>query len=144
MQPESREHLAELPKRACGGEVFTTIHKFMPEGVGQMEALSGRENIVVIAEEAHRSQYGFDGRVNEKGELSDGFANNLRDALPNASFIGFTVSVNNSTPRRRVLKPPPFLRRSSSSRDRPVSAQVRGSTAQASLASARRLVPASR
>ena len=90
VQAESREHLAELLTRASGGVVFTTIHKFMPEGGGQMAALSGRENIVVIADEAHRSQYGFGGRVNEKGEMSYGFASNLRDALPNASFIGFT------------------------------------------------------
>jgi len=90
VQAESREHLAELLTRASGGVVFTTIHKFMPEGGGQMAALSGRENIVVIADEAHRSQYGFGGRVNEKGEMSYGFASNLRDAFPNASFIGFT------------------------------------------------------
>jgi type I restriction enzyme R subunit len=90
VQSASREHLAELLKRASGGVVFTTIHKFMPEGGGQMAALSGRENIVVMADEAHRSQYGFGGRVNEKGEMSYGFASNLRDALPNASFIGFT------------------------------------------------------
>jgi type I restriction enzyme R subunit len=90
VQAESREHLAELLTRASGGVVFTTIHKFMPEGGGQMAALSGRENIVVIADEAHRSQYGFGGRVNEKGEMSYGFASNLHDALPNASFIGFT------------------------------------------------------
>ncbi len=90
VQAESREHLAELLTRASGGVIFTTIHKFMPEGGGQMAALSGRENIVVIADEAHRSQYGFGGRVNEKGEMSYGFASNLRDALPNASFIGFT------------------------------------------------------
>ena len=90
VQAESRVHLAELLKRASGGVVFTTIHKFMPEGGGHMATLSGRENVVVIADEAHRSQYGFSGRVNEKGEMSYGFASNLRDALPNASFIGFT------------------------------------------------------
>ena len=90
VQAESREHLAELLTRASGGVVFTTIHKFMSEGGGQMAALSRRANIVVIADEAHRSQYGFGGRVNEKGEMSYGFASNLRDALPNASFIGFT------------------------------------------------------
>ena len=90
VQAVSREHLAELLTRASGGVVFTTIHKFMPEGGGQMAALSGRANIVVIADEAHRSQYGFGGRVNDKGEMSYGFASNLRDALPNASFIGFT------------------------------------------------------
>jgi type I restriction enzyme R subunit len=90
IQAESREALTELLKRASGGVIFTTIHKFMPEGGGQMATLSGRENIVVIADEAHRSQYGFGGKVNEKGEMSYGFASNLRDALPNASFIGFT------------------------------------------------------
>jgi type I restriction enzyme R subunit len=60
------------------------VEKAMPE-------LSARQNIVVIADEAHRSQYGFGGKVNEQtGEMSYGFASNLRDALPNASFIGFT------------------------------------------------------
>jgi len=90
VQARDREHLREILNRASGGVVFTTIHKFMPEGGGQMAALSARENIVVIADEAHRSQYGFGGRVNDKGEMSYGFASNLRDALPNASFIGFT------------------------------------------------------
>jgi len=90
VQAESRDHLAELLKRASGGVIFTTIQKFMPEDGGQMAALSGRENIVVIADEAHRSQYGFGGRVNEKGEMFYGFASNLHDALPKASFIGFT------------------------------------------------------
>jgi type I restriction enzyme R subunit len=90
VQADSREHLVSLLTRSSGGVIFTTIHKFMPEGGGQMAALSQRQNIVVIADEAHRSQYGFGARVNDKGELSYGFASNLRDALPNASFIGFT------------------------------------------------------
>ncbi len=95
VQASGREHLRELLNRASGGVVFTTIQKFMPprsESVGEaMPELSARQNIVVIADEAHRSQYGFGGRVNEKtGEMSYGFASNLRDALPNASFIGFT------------------------------------------------------
>lgn len=90
VQAESREHLTELLKRASGGVVFTTIHKFMPEGGGKMPAVSDRQNIVVIADEAHRSQYGFKGRVDKDGDMSYGFAANLRDALPNASFIGFT------------------------------------------------------
>ena len=86
-----REHLWELLNRASGGVVFTTIHKFMPEKGEAMPELSARQNIVVIADEAHRSQYGFGGKVNGKtGEMSYGFASNLRDALPNASFIGFT------------------------------------------------------
>jgi len=101
VQASGREHLRELLNRASGGVVFTTIHKFMPEKgdppsaslrrAGTMPELSARQNIVVIADEAHRSQYGFGGKVNEKtGEMTYGFASNLRDALPNASFIGFT------------------------------------------------------
>lgn len=90
VQAEGREHLRELLNRASGGVVFTTIHKFAAEKGELMPELSGRQNIVVIADEAHRSQYGFGARVNDKGEKSYGFASNLRDALPNASFIGFT------------------------------------------------------
>jgi type I restriction enzyme R subunit len=91
VQASGREHLRELLNRASGGVIFTTIHKFMPEKGEPMPELSARQNIVVIADEAHRSQYGFGGKVNEKtGEMSYGFASNLRDALPNASFIGFT------------------------------------------------------
>jgi type I restriction enzyme R subunit len=91
VQAGGREELRELLNRASGGVVFTTIHKFMPEKGEPMPALSARENIVVIADEAHRSQYGFGGKVNEKtGAMSYGFASNLREALPNASFIAFT------------------------------------------------------
>ena len=91
VQASGREHLRELLNRASGGVVFTTIHKFAAEKGEVMPELSARQNIVVIADEAHRSQYGFGGKVNEKtGEMSYGFASNLRDALPNASFIGFT------------------------------------------------------
>jgi type I restriction enzyme R subunit len=91
VQAASREHLRELLNRASGGVVFTTIQKFMPQKGEAMPELSARANIVVIADEAHRSQYGFGGKLNEKtGEMSYGFASNLRDALPNASFIGFT------------------------------------------------------
>ncbi|MHB8520218.1 MAG: type I restriction endonuclease subunit R [Limisphaerales bacterium] len=81
VQAESREHLRELLNVASGGVVFTTIQKFFPdEKGGKHPLLSGRRNIVVIADEAHRSQYDF----------IDGFAKHIRDALPKASFIGFT------------------------------------------------------
>jgi type I restriction enzyme R subunit len=81
VQAESRAHLRELLQIAAGGVVFTTIHKFFPEEKGdQHPTLSERRNIVVIADEAHRSQYDF----------IDGFARHMRDALPHASFIGFT------------------------------------------------------
>lgn len=94
VQAQSRPHLKELLKTSGGGIVFTTIQKFSPEDGGKdFDLLSERENIVVIADEAHRSQYGFAAKEREKdGELRTtyGFAKYLRDALPNASFIGFT------------------------------------------------------
>jgi type I restriction enzyme R subunit len=81
MQAESRADLREKLAVAAGGVVFTTIQKFFPEEKGDHQpVLSDRRNIVVIADEAHRSQYDF----------IDGFARHMRDALPHASFIGFT------------------------------------------------------
>ena len=81
VQAGSREKLKELLKVSSGGVVFTTIQKFLPEQKGdKYPLLSERKNIVVIADEAHRSQYDF----------IDGFARHMRDALPNASFVGFT------------------------------------------------------
>ena len=81
VQAGSRSHMKELLNIASGGVVFTTIQKFMPEERGAAHPLlSERHNIVVIADEAHRSQYDF----------IDGFARHLHDALPHASFIGFT------------------------------------------------------
>jgi type I restriction enzyme R subunit len=87
VQAESREHLQTLLNRAAGGVIFATLQKF-----GEIaEPLTTRRNVVVIADEAHRSQYGFKAKVNAAtGEISYGFAKYLRDALPNASFIGFT------------------------------------------------------
>ena len=91
-QADSREDLQKALTRPAGGVVFTTIQKFAPErGETDYPVLTDRRNIVVIADEAHRSQYGFRARVNRKtGEIAHGFAKYLRDALPNASFIGFT------------------------------------------------------
>jgi len=81
VQAGARAHLRALLAVSCGGVVFTTIQKFFPEEKGdRYPALSERRNIVVIADEAHRSQYDF----------IDGFARHMRDALPHASFIGFT------------------------------------------------------
>ncbi|NTV15064.1 MAG: type I restriction endonuclease subunit R [Desulfobulbaceae bacterium] len=80
-QAANREELKKLLAVSSGGVVFTTIQKFLPEEVGgKYPLLSERRNIVVIADEAHRSQYDF----------IDGFARHMRDALPNATFIGFT------------------------------------------------------
>jgi len=94
-QAESREHLKSLLKVAWWGIVFSTIQKFFPEEGNVFDTLSKRENVIVIADEAHRSQYGFKAKavLNEKtkeSELRYGNAKYLRDALPNASFIGFT------------------------------------------------------
>ncbi|MFN7306898.1 MAG: type I restriction endonuclease subunit R, partial [Acetobacteraceae bacterium] len=92
IQADSREGLQSALSRASGGVVFTTIQKFSPAtGESTYPILSDRRNIVVIADEAHRSQYGFKARIEQKtGEIAYGFAKYLRDALPNASFIGFT------------------------------------------------------
>nr|WP_314899664.1 type I restriction endonuclease subunit R [uncultured Deefgea sp.] len=87
VQADSREDLQKLLARASGGVIFTTLQKFGETSA----ALTDRRNVVVIADEAHRSQYGFRAKVDAKtGEISYGFAKYLRDALPNASFIGFT------------------------------------------------------
>ncbi len=77
---------------AAGGVVFTTIQKFFPEERGDRHPmLSDRRNIVVIADEAHRSQYAFEPTFNVKtGSVGSGFAQHMRDALPHASFVGFT------------------------------------------------------
>jgi type I restriction enzyme R subunit len=105
-QAEDRKHLRTLLSVASGGIVFTTIQKFMPAEVdivesgnikepdpkyigAEIKSLSNRKNIVVIADEAHRSQYDF----------IDGFAKHLRDALPHASFIGFTGTPIESSDR---------------------------------------------
>ncbi|MAT73369.1 MAG: type I restriction endonuclease [Planctomycetaceae bacterium] len=89
VQAESRDHLKQLLDRAAGGVVFTTIQKFTEDH----GTLSERANVVVMADEAHRSQYGF----------VEGGAKWMRDALPNATFVGFTGTPldrdDRSTPR---------------------------------------------
>lgn len=91
VQATDREHLRQLLDRASGGVIFTTIQKFSPESTATSAALTQRSNIVVIADEAHRTQYGFRAKVKrDTGAISYGFAKYLRDVLPKASFIGFT------------------------------------------------------
>jgi len=97
VQAENREHLKKLLKVAGGGIVFTTIQKFSPdEGQTVYDLLSERKNIIVVADEAHRSHYGFKAKhIEDKNggmRTSYGFAKYLRDALPKASFIGFTAT----------------------------------------------------
>jgi type I restriction enzyme R subunit len=93
VQGETRQDLrAKLANRPSGGIVFATIQKFMPgEDEDSFPVLSDRHNIVVIADEAHRTQYGFEAKF--KGDTKGyqvGYAQHLRDALPNATFVAFT------------------------------------------------------
>jgi type I restriction enzyme R subunit len=96
VQANTRKELRELLSVSSGGIVFTTIQKFFPDGQENREKhplLSERDNIVVIADEAHRSQYGFSAKILNKKDktlITYGYAKYLRDALPKASFIGFT------------------------------------------------------
>lgn len=102
VQAKDREHLKELLKVASGGIVFATIQKFLPDASSSAvyEQLTDRRNIVVIADEAHRTQYGFEASIKEIKDkdtkekigkrIAYGFAKYMRDALPNATYIGFT------------------------------------------------------
>ena len=99
IQAENRDHLKKLLKVASGGVVFATIQKFQPQEGNIYDELSKRRNIIVLADEAHRTQYGFkpkeikikDKEGNEIGRKTVyGFAKYLRDALPNATYLGFT------------------------------------------------------
>jgi len=99
IQADNRTHLKELLAVASGGVVFTTIQKFSPEEGNVYDTLTERRNVVVVADEAHRTQYGFKAKTveakDEDGEvvgtdIKFGFAKYLRDALPNATYLGFT------------------------------------------------------
>lgn len=95
VQAETRQDLrAKLSNRPSGGIVFATIQKFMPgEDEDTFPMLSDRHNIVVIADEAHRTQYGFEAQLKGKPgqeKYQVGYAQHLRDALPNATFVAFT------------------------------------------------------
>ena len=99
IQAESRDHLKSLLAVQSGGVVFTTMQKFQPKEGNVYNRLTDRCNVVVIADEAHRTQYGFAAKTVEVkneadevigSEIKYGFAKYLRDALPNATYIGFT------------------------------------------------------
>jgi type I restriction enzyme R subunit len=98
-QADDRQQLKELLKVGSGGVVFSTIQKFQPDEGNVYEQLSDRRNIIVVVDEAHRTQYGFQAKtVDEKDDQGEvvgqkvvyGFAKYLRDALPNATYLGFT------------------------------------------------------
>lgn len=106
VQATDRKQLKDLLKVNSGGVIFTTIQKFQPEEGNVFETLSARENIIVIADEAHRTQYGFSAKtVDDKDENGNvigkkivyGFAKYMRDALPNATYLGFTGTPIEST-----------------------------------------------
>lgn len=108
VQAESRQHLKSLLNVASGGIVFTTIQKFLPEdGSEKYDLLTDRSNVIVIADEAHRTQYGFEATLKDVLDretrevigkrIAYGFAKYMRDALPNATYIGFTGTPIEST-----------------------------------------------
>ncbi len=106
VQAESRDHLKSLLKVNSGGVIFTTIQKFQPETGNVYEQLTDRCNVIVIADEAHRTQYGFKAKTKDirneadeviGSEIKYGFAKYLRDALPNATYLGFTGTPIEST-----------------------------------------------
>ncbi|WP_422719954.1 type I restriction endonuclease subunit R [Franzmannia qiaohouensis] len=92
VQADDRDTLRHLlAERESGGIIFTTVQKFaLLEGESQHPALNDRHNLVVISDEAHRSQYGLKATLKQDGRYTFGYAKHLRDALPNAAFIGFT------------------------------------------------------
>lgn len=99
VQAESRDHLRKLLSVQSGGVIFTTIQKFQPESGNVYDTLTDRSNVIVMADEAHRTQYGFKAKTVEMkneadevigSEIKYGFAKYLRDALPNATYLGFT------------------------------------------------------
>lgn len=98
VQAETRSDLRTLLRRSSGGIVFTTLQKFAPEAGGDTNpVLTDRRNVIVVADEAHRSQYGFSEKLASDGTLKSGLAKHMRDALPNATYLGFTGTPIEST-----------------------------------------------
>ena len=90
-QADNRDELRAMLTVPSGGIIFTTIQKFSPSrDEKKFPQLTERKNVIVISDEAHRSQYGFRAKIKEDGKITYGYAKHLRDALPNAGFIGFT------------------------------------------------------
>jgi type I restriction enzyme R subunit len=100
VQADTRADLRSKLTRASGGIIFTTLQKFRPGEDGDNNAvLTDRRNVVVVADEAHRSQYGFSETLAKNGRFKAGLAKHLRDALPNATYLGFTGTPIESTDR---------------------------------------------
>jgi type I restriction enzyme R subunit len=91
VQADNRTDLRQILRRASGGIIFSTLQKFAPEISGDTNpVLTDRRNVVVVADEAHRSQYGFTETLSADGTFKSGLAKYMRDALPNATYLGFT------------------------------------------------------
>ena len=101
VQADSREELRRLlDSRPSGGIIFTTIQKFaLDEGETSFPVLTRRQNVIVICDEAHRSQYGFNAALKADGGYKYGYAKHMRDALPTATFLAFTGTPVSSTDR---------------------------------------------
>jgi type I restriction enzyme R subunit len=98
VQADSRTDLRTLLRRTSGGIVFTTVQKFAPDAnTDHNPVLTDRRNVIVVADEAHRSQYGFTEALDAEGRLTSGLAKHMRDALPNATYLGFTGTPIEST-----------------------------------------------
>lgn len=104
-QAETRKELKSLLSVESGGIVFTTMQKFEPEqNETTMTSLTERKNVIVMADEAHRTQYGFNAKYDDKGKgIKYGYAKYLRDALPNATFVGFTGTPVASTDKNTQM-----------------------------------------
>lgn len=90
VQAENVAHLQTLLNREVGGVVFSTIQKFRPEKGESFPELTSRSNVIVMVDEAHRTQYGFEAKLTKDGEIRHGLAYQLRQALPNAVYVAFT------------------------------------------------------
>lgn len=98
VRADSRADLREKLKRVSGGIIFTTLQKFAPEQGGDTNpVLTDRRNVVVVADEAHRSHYGFSESLDRGGRLKAGLAKHMRDSLPGATYLGFTGTPIEST-----------------------------------------------
>lgn len=97
IRAESRANLRRKLRRASGGIVFTTLQKFPPDQHDANPILTDRRNVVVVADEAHRSQYGFSEKLDSQGRLKAGLAKHMHDALPGATYLGFTGTPIEST-----------------------------------------------
>lgn len=90
VQADSIGSVKDLLNRQVGGIIFSTIQKFRPDKGEAFPELTARSNVVVMVDEAHRTQYGFEAKLKESGELRHGLAYQLRQALPNAVYVAFT------------------------------------------------------